>query len=85
MRRDADALVAGIAVGETASLVLYDEGWHQGVIGLLAGRLKDAHHRTVIALAPAGEATRTRLRPLDSRAAPARCARSRVEARARTS
>ena len=41
MRRDADALVAGIAVGETTSLVLYDQGWHQGVIGLLAGRLKD--------------------------------------------
>ena len=54
MRRDADALVAGIAVGETASLVLFDERWHQGVIGLLAGRLKDAHHRPVIALAPAG-------------------------------
>ena len=53
MRRDADALVAGIAVGEAASLVLYDERWHQGVIGLLAGRLKDGHHRPVIALAPA--------------------------------
>ena len=34
MRRDADALVAAIVVGEAASLVLYDEGWHQGVIGL---------------------------------------------------
>jgi single-stranded-DNA-specific exonuclease len=54
MRRDADALVADIAVGETASLVLYDAGWHQGVVGLLAGRLRDAHHRPVIALAPAG-------------------------------
>jgi single-stranded-DNA-specific exonuclease len=54
MRRDADALVANIAVGEAASLVLYDAGWHQGVVGLLAGRLKDAHHRPVIALAPAG-------------------------------
>jgi single-stranded-DNA-specific exonuclease len=54
MRRDADALVADIAVGEAASLVLYDAGWHQGVVGLLAGRLKDAHHRPVIALAPAG-------------------------------
>jgi single-stranded-DNA-specific exonuclease len=55
MRRDADALVAGIAVGEAASLVLYDERWHQGVIGLLAGLLKDSHHRPVIALAPAGQ------------------------------
>jgi single-stranded-DNA-specific exonuclease len=53
MRRDADALVADIAVEEAASLVLYDERWHQGVIGLLAGRLKDVHHRPVIALAPA--------------------------------
>ncbi len=54
MQRDADALVAGIAVGEAASLVLHDAGWHQGVIGILAGRLKDRHHRPAIALAPAG-------------------------------
>ncbi len=53
MQRDADAPVAGIAVGESASLVLYDERWHQGVIGLLAGRLRERHHRPTIALAPA--------------------------------
>src|SRR4030095_6030719 len=55
MQRDADALVAGIAVREAASLVLYDPGWHQGVVGLLAGRLKARHHRPVVALAPAGD------------------------------
>jgi single-stranded-DNA-specific exonuclease len=55
MQRDAEDLVANIAVGDAACLVLYDERWHQGVVGLLAGRLKDRHHRPAIALAPAGD------------------------------
>lgn len=54
MRRDADAALADFDVGDAASIVLYDERWHQGVVGLLAGRLKDRHHRPVVALAPAG-------------------------------
>ncbi|NVK42054.1 MAG: single-stranded-DNA-specific exonuclease RecJ [Oceanospirillaceae bacterium] len=33
-------------------LCLYDEGWHQGVIGILASRIKDRVHRPVIAFAP---------------------------------
>ena len=33
------------------SLVLFDESWHQGVIGILASRLKDKFHRPVIAFA----------------------------------
>ncbi len=32
-------------------LVLYDETWHQGVIGILASRLKDKFHRPVIIFA----------------------------------
>ncbi|GJM06979.1 MAG: single-stranded-DNA-specific exonuclease RecJ [marine bacterium B5-7] len=32
-------------------LVLFDAKWHQGVIGILAGRLKDKYHRPVIAFA----------------------------------
>ncbi|WP_133127838.1 single-stranded-DNA-specific exonuclease RecJ [Legionella nagasakiensis] len=32
-------------------LCLYDESWHQGVIGVLAGRLKERYHRPVIAFA----------------------------------
>jgi single-stranded-DNA-specific exonuclease len=55
MQRDAENLVAGIDASDRASFVLYDERWHQGVVGLLAGRLKDRHHRPVIALAPAGD------------------------------
>lgn len=32
-------------------LCLYDENWHQGVVGLLASRIKDRYHRPVIAFA----------------------------------
>jgi single-stranded-DNA-specific exonuclease len=35
-------------------LCLYDPGWHQGVVGLVAGRLKDRVRRPVIAFADAG-------------------------------
>ena len=38
-----------------AGLCLYDENWHQGVIGILAGRIKDQLHRPVVAFAPAGK------------------------------
>jgi single-stranded-DNA-specific exonuclease len=34
---------------------LYDETWHQGVIGILAGRIKDRFHRPVIAFANGSE------------------------------
>ncbi len=33
------------------SLTLFDESWHQGVIGILASRLKDKFHRPTIAFA----------------------------------
>ncbi len=36
-------------------LCLYDPGWHQGVIGILASRIKDRHHRPVIVFADAGD------------------------------
>ncbi len=36
-------------------LCLFDESWHQGVIGLLASRVKDKYHRPVIAFAPAND------------------------------
>ena len=34
---------------------LYDESWHQGVVGLLASRIKEKQHRPVIAFAPSSE------------------------------
>ncbi|MBQ0720690.1 MAG: single-stranded-DNA-specific exonuclease RecJ [Gammaproteobacteria bacterium] len=34
---------------------LYDQGWHQGVVGLLASRIKDKLHRPVVAFAEGGD------------------------------
>lgn len=38
-----------------AGLCLYDEAWHQGIVGLVASRIKDAVHRPVLAFAPETE------------------------------
>jgi len=38
-----------------AGVCLFDANWHQGVIGILAARIKDRLHRPVIAFAPAGK------------------------------
>lgn len=38
-----------------AGLCLFDKTWHQGVIGILASRIKDRIHRPVIAFAPMGD------------------------------
>jgi len=35
-----------------AGLCLFDTDWHQGIVGLVASRIKDAVHRPVIAFAP---------------------------------
>jgi len=35
-------------------LCLFDPGWHQGVIGILAARIKERYHRPVIAFARCG-------------------------------
>ncbi len=59
MKAQADLLVDQWLVtsgGELPwGLCLFDETWHQGVIGLLASRLKERLHRPVIAFAPADE------------------------------
>jgi len=38
---------------ESLGICLFDENWHQGVVGLVAGRIKDRLHRPVIAFARA--------------------------------
>ncbi|WP_150048126.1 MULTISPECIES: single-stranded-DNA-specific exonuclease RecJ [Methylomonas] len=57
MKAEALALLSGMrAMDEQhapAGVCLYDAGWHQGVIGILAARIKDRLHRPVIAFAPA--------------------------------
>ncbi len=54
MQEQALALLEGIEAGERAGLSLYDPAWHQGVVGLLASRVKDRLHRPVIAFARGG-------------------------------
>lgn len=41
--------------GRRSGLTLFDESWHQGVVGLVAGRVKERTGRPVIAFAEAGE------------------------------
>jgi single-stranded-DNA-specific exonuclease len=40
---------------ERFTLSFYDASWHQGVIGILASRIKELHHRPVVAFANAGD------------------------------
>ncbi|WP_416397806.1 single-stranded-DNA-specific exonuclease RecJ [Allohahella sp. A8] len=57
MRSQADDILAGIDAGDadrSVTVCLYDESWHQGVIGILAGRLKDRLHKPTVIFAPAG-------------------------------
>jgi len=49
LERSSEALPLGIA--------MYHPEWHQGVVGILASRLKERFHRPVIAFAPAGDGT----------------------------
>ncbi len=58
MQDDADAALARWQRDDAAlppALVLFDEAWHAGVVGLVASRVKEQVHRPVIAFAPAGE------------------------------
>ena len=51
---DDDEDAAGRGGRRRHGLCLYDPGWHQGVVGLVAGRLKERVRRPVIAFADAG-------------------------------
>lgn len=55
MQEQALALLEGIDVVEGASLCLFDPAWHQGVVGLLASRLKERHHRPTLIFADGGD------------------------------
>ena len=36
-------------------LTVYDPAWHQGIVGIVAGRLREKFHRPVIAFVEAGD------------------------------
>jgi len=51
MQEAALAALEHINPADGSSLAMFDDSWHQGVIGILASRLKDRYHRPVIAFA----------------------------------
>ena len=55
MQETALALMDGLEPAESFSLSLFQESWHQGVIGILAARLRERFHRPVIAFAPGSD------------------------------
>ena len=58
MQQEAEVAVASLSLDQEALpgvLCLFDESWHEGVIGLLASRLKEKFHRPVIAFALDGD------------------------------
>ncbi|MGA2187534.1 MAG: single-stranded-DNA-specific exonuclease RecJ [Steroidobacteraceae bacterium] len=59
MQLEAADIAAGLrfdsAGSESLGLCLFDPGWHQGVVGLVAGRIKDRLHRPVVAFARTGD------------------------------
>ena len=52
MVAEAERMVAGTQVPDAVGVALYDSGWHPGVVGLVASRLKERLHRPVVAFAP---------------------------------
>ena len=51
MQESALAGLERFEVSDRVSLCVFDPEWHQGIVGLLAGRLKDKFHRPAIAFA----------------------------------
>ncbi len=51
MQETALERLAGFDPGQTASVALFEPDWHQGVIGIVAGRIKERLHRPVVAFA----------------------------------
>jgi len=58
MQQDAEGMLNKLhleADAHAPGYCLFDKDWHQGVIGLLASRIKEKLHRPVIAFAPGNE------------------------------
>lgn len=51
MQDEALASLEDITVGDQYSISLFEATWHQGVVGILASRIKERYHRPVIAFA----------------------------------
>jgi single-stranded-DNA-specific exonuclease len=51
MQETALAALGSMVPDDTCSLSLFDPGWHQGVVGIVAGRIKERFHRPTVAFA----------------------------------
>ncbi|WP_322402052.1 single-stranded-DNA-specific exonuclease RecJ [Massilia luteola] len=62
-RREIEADMQGEALlhlddfnpADASTIAVFDDGWHQGVIGIVASRLKEKFYRPTITFAPAGD------------------------------
>lgn len=52
---EALAAAESVADGGSYGITAYRADWHQGVVGIVAGRLKDRFHRPAVVFAPAGD------------------------------
>ena len=52
MQEEALAALDAIDVADRFTVSLFDETWHQGVVGIVASRLKDRFHRPAVVFAP---------------------------------
>ena len=55
MNDNALALLEDFNPADSATIAVFDAGWHQGVIGIVASRLKDKFYRPTITFAPGSE------------------------------
>ena len=60
MGREALRIVANINIDQgegdlPAAICLFKENWHEGVLGIVAARVKERYHRPVVAFAKAGD------------------------------
>lgn len=55
MLEGAEAALAALPVVQGAALSLFDPTWHQGVVGILASRVRERTHRPTLCFARAGD------------------------------
>ena len=55
MQWDARMLLNRENFADRHTITLFEPGWHQGMVGLVASRVKDSRHRPTVAFASAGE------------------------------
>ncbi|WP_408611925.1 single-stranded-DNA-specific exonuclease RecJ [Chitiniphilus purpureus] len=55
MREEAEGVLANMAIEAQHSISLFRPDWHQGVIGIVASRVKDRFHRPTLVFAQASE------------------------------